>query len=80
MFELNEDFFRKKKVKGIADYLYRLKDLSGILFRSSFSGISGNRNLLLSNDQAEQQIPEVLKEALETMGDDRGCKNVLENT
>lgn len=57
----DEEFFIKKGFKGKKDFRTQLKSLSGILLRSNRFSKTKDRNLLLGNDHADKQIPEVIK-------------------
>ncbi|MEW6067519.1 MAG: hypothetical protein AB1610_04425 [Nitrospirota bacterium] len=65
----DEGFFIDKSLCGKQDFLNQSKRLSGILFRNNWIGLNAvkDRNLLWCNEQADQQIPEPIKEYLRTM-------------
>jgi len=63
----DEEFFVQKGFGGIQDFLSQTKNLSGVLYKSTWSDQSGIRNLLWHNHQANLQIPEVISEYLQRM-------------
>jgi hypothetical protein len=65
----DENLFIRKGFQGKQDFLNQSKRLSGILFRNNWIGLNAvkDRNLLWCNEQADQQIPEPIKEYLRRM-------------
>jgi len=63
----DEEFFIQKGFNGIQDFLSYTKNLSGIIFRSTWSDQGRALNLLWCNKQAENQIPEPIRKYLSEM-------------
>jgi len=65
----DENLSIRKGFRGKQDFLNQSKRLSGILFRTNWLGLNAvkERNLLWCNEQADQQIPEQIKEYLRRM-------------
>ena len=63
----DEGFFIQKGFEGIQDFLSYTKNLSGIMFRSTWSEQARALNSLWCNKQAENQIPEPIREYLSKM-------------
>lgn len=64
--ENDDAFFVKKGFEGTQDFLRQFKNLSGVLFRSTWISVdqTSDRNSLWCNDQADEPIPEAIKEYL----------------
>lgn len=65
--EKEESFFIRKGFKGTQDFLSHTKNLSGIVFRSTWSDQGKALNFLWCNKQAEHQMPEQIKKHLSEM-------------
>lgn len=61
------DFFIQKGFQGKEDFLRHVKSLSAVLFRSTWVGQGKDRNALWCNDQADQKVPERIKQYLKKM-------------
>lgn len=64
----DEDFFIRKGFSGIQDFLQQSSNLSGILFKTTWTDAEKNFNLLWCNEQAAHKIPVNIKEYLKVMG------------
>ncbi len=65
----NEEFFKKKGFVRIQDFLDQVRNLSGILFKSSWVDSKGNpTNLLWCNERADRTISENIAAFLSQLG------------
>lgn len=62
----DDDFFQKKGFKGTADFLAQFRNLTGILFRSSWRG-SDDRNFVWRNSHSVHPIGDEIWEYLKRM-------------
>lgn len=67
-----EDFFVKKGFSGIDDFSSQAVNLSGILFKSTWSSLSNPCNYLWCNQDASLKIPGELQPVLIGLGKKRG--------
>ena len=63
----DESFFVKEGFQGADDFLSLTRNLSGVLFRTTWSEEASAVNFLWCNRQADFQIPESMKEYLTKM-------------
>ena len=63
----DETFFVKEGFRGVDDFLSLIRNLSGVLFRTTWSEEASAVNFLWSNHQAELQIPEAIREYVTRM-------------
>lgn len=66
--ENNDDFFKKKGFEGTDDFLRVSKNLSAIVFKTTWVNREKNYNLVWCNANAESQVPDDLKEYSKHMG------------
>ncbi len=66
--ENNDDFFKRKGFESTDDFLRVSKNLSAIVFKTTWIDREENYNLVWCNPNAESQVPEDLKEYLKHMG------------
>lgn len=64
----DDDFFKKKGFDGIDGFISSSKNLSGIVFKTIWVSLKRNYNLVWCNQNAEQQIPQELKDYMTYMG------------
>jgi len=63
----NDEFFIRKGFKGSVDFAIQLERLSGILFRSVWSPVGFNPNVLWCNDKAKCLVPNDIVKILQEM-------------
>lgn len=66
--ENNDDFFKRKGFESTDDFLRVSKNLSAIVFKTTWINREENYNLVWCNANAESQVPEDLKEYSKHMG------------
>lgn len=67
----NESFFVKKGFRDINDFLSQAENLSGVLFKSSWSSLSNPGNYLWCNQNASLKIPDEIRPFLTGLGKSR---------
>jgi len=71
MRDQNETFFIKKGFEGISDFSSQAANLSGVLFKSTWSSLSNPCNYLWNNNAAYHKIPDEIQTVLTGLGKHR---------
>lgn len=74
-----EDFFVKKGFSGINDFISQVVNLSGVLFKSTWSNLSSPANYLWCNKDASLKIPDEIHPFLTGLGKKTSTKPRVSN-